>query len=367
MTIQGNGGTGIGVLISDGTLLINHASLVLLEFGIVATYSDVTVTRGFTIANYYTANITLGTFTATSGTLYQDSFGIRSYDASVVLSSMTFQTDPAPAGSVLRAIGGQVWMNSVKINAYPGTYSYPFYPMVYLEDTHGTFVDVLLHAGDGDSKYRPGGFALIRSTALLNNVTISYTGGVQGFEPIRASYFDQGGAFFFESSNITMQNCRASYCRAGNGGGVYAVKSNLTVENCTFDSNSAVLASNLGVCGGKETCQGGGCYINASMVTFTNTVFKNNSATFGGGVFVGGGIFPGAGKHANLDGILMNSIFYHLSLILNSIHRELYHLEQYRDDWRRAYVHKQQHVKLCHELHCIKKFFTSFLPSRSLT
>ena len=309
MAIQGIGGTGIGVLISDGTLLLNHVSLVLLEFGIVATYSDVTVTRGFTIANGYTANITLGTFTATAGTLYQDSFGIRSYYALVVLSSMTFQIDPPPLSSLLRAIGGEVRMNSVEINANPGTYTNAWYPMVYLEDARGTFVDVLVDAGDGDSQYRPGGFVLIRSTALLNNVAVSYTGGVQDVERTHASYFDQGGAFFFESSNITMQNCRASYCRAGNGGGMYAVKSNVTVENCTFDSNSAVVASNLGVCGGKETCQGGGCYINASIVTFINTVFRDNSASFGGGVFVGGGIFLGAGKHANLDGILMNSNF----------------------------------------------------------
>ena len=231
------GPCGIGINISGSSVQISGGNWLGMNYAIVATNSSVTTLNFMnTINNSYTANLTFSSFTS-RGALVADKSGVQAYYSRVELFSTLFTINDPPLG-MLHAIGGTVNMSNVGIAGSPTDTTLGI-PMVYLEDVQANLVKVTIRVFFGPGQQHARGFAIVRSSVVLDTVTVSNTWALHANNST-PSYHNKGGGLYFESSNVTMRGCSISSCIAGKGGGLYSLNSNVTMDGCTFYGNSAI-------------------------------------------------------------------------------------------------------------------------------
>jgi hypothetical protein len=126
-------------------------------------------------------------------------------------------------------------MDNVYINMWGDEQVYASQSMLYLEDATGNFSNIETYVS-GSTMHPPNGFVIIRSYVSFYNVSLSNLVAVQP-DSTALPYHGNGGAFYFESSNVTMRRCVVRVCQAVNGSGMYVRNSSVEIIDTDFVDN----------------------------------------------------------------------------------------------------------------------------------
>jgi hypothetical protein len=310
VTIQGQGQ---GQTVVDGTAA-NRVFYV--DFGAVATLTDLTIQNGYTDRGAGIYN--QGQLTVTSGTLNGNSVSDRG-GAIANEGTMTIHNSTVSVNSAANGSGGGI-LNDGSMAVENSTLfgnSAGFYGGGIFNGLGGTLSvtgSTLLTNNaivDGGGIYHDSGTAIVNDSSISGNWAGHQGGGINN----RSTLIIENSAVSDNSANygggvwnddtVTVTNSILSGNSANSfGGGVVNVDlGKLTITKCTLSTNSATVLGggifqatfgtttiNDSTFVGNSAYNGGGINNNNGTVTVNNSTLSGNSAPVGGAIYNGGSL-----------------------------------------------------------------------------